>query len=335
MSGDWRPAWGIPRSTVACAILAVISACGIRSRELRWGAGSATIVGSLRVPPGPGPFPAVIFVPGSGSLGRRSPMLRAHARHLVQAGFAVLTYDKRGVGSSSGDWRDESLADYALDVTGGIEALRAEEGIDRERVGIIGHSQGGWVGPMAAERAGGIAFMILVSATPLTPQQQSLFASVPSLHGYSVAEREAAMRLLMRIYEVYRADSGWAETRRAIDSARSEPWFDGNMHALQPDTSWNWRWLHRLPFDYDVTPLLRAQTMPLLTINGASDPLTPADSSRALFEAAARASGRAVTAMVVPGNHALASEGRREPDEAYWRLVGSWLERNAGGSARR
>src|SRR5207248_3726314 len=85
------------------------------------------------------------------------------ARFLIRHGIAVLGYDKRGVGGSTGDWNTASFDDLAGDVVAAFAYLKARTDIDGSQIGLLGWSQAGWVMPLAAVRASDIAFLISIS----------------------------------------------------------------------------------------------------------------------------------------------------------------------------
>src|SRR5262249_50064703 len=85
------------------------------------------------------------------------------ARFLIRRGVAILSYDKRGVGASTGDWNTASFDDLAGDVVAAFEYLKRRSDIDPTQIGLFGVSQAGWVMPIAAVQAPDIAFVISVS----------------------------------------------------------------------------------------------------------------------------------------------------------------------------
>ena len=111
------------------------------------------LTGTFRRPEGgrAGPCPAVAFVDGSGPAERDG--WDDEAEVLAGAGFASLAWDKPGCGGSGGDWRDQSLQDRAGEALAAVACLAAQEGVDPGRVALLGASQGGWVGPLAASRS--------------------------------------------------------------------------------------------------------------------------------------------------------------------------------------
>ncbi|WP_446038505.1 alpha/beta hydrolase family protein [Streptomyces sp. SID1121] len=113
-------------------------------RDVRFPAGAATLAGSLGVPQGSGgASPGVVLIGGSGASDRDNdtyfPPIR---RHFLNAGFAVLSYDKRGVGESSGDWRESTLDDLAADAAAALDFLRDRPEVRADAVGLFGHSEG-------------------------------------------------------------------------------------------------------------------------------------------------------------------------------------------------
>lgn len=129
-----------------------------------------TLAGTLITPPGDGPFPAVLFVSGSGpqdrdeSLMGHKPFL-VIADYLARRGIASLRFDDRGVAKSEGDHMGSTVADFSTDAMAGLSFLSKQERIDPKRLGIIGHSEGGLSGPMAALKSNPTpAFLVLLAA---------------------------------------------------------------------------------------------------------------------------------------------------------------------------
>src|SRR5262249_13179030 len=118
--------------------------------------GELTLRGTLWLPTGAGPYPAIVYAHGSGPATRNVAFYPALFSHL---GFAVLAFDKRGAGESEGDWKAASFDDLAGDVLAGIAYLGSRPDIDGKRIGIWGVSQGGWIGSLAAARSGKVAFL--------------------------------------------------------------------------------------------------------------------------------------------------------------------------------
>jgi dienelactone hydrolase len=136
--------------------------------------GAVKLAGRLLVPPGKGPFPAVVIVPGSVPANRDTYDL--WALFFASRGFAVLTYDKRGIGQSTGtyvrDATDMNLHDLAADALAGVAWLRRQPEIDPARIGLSGGSQGGWVIELAASESPTVRFAALQSGPAMSVGRQ-------------------------------------------------------------------------------------------------------------------------------------------------------------------
>ena len=146
----------------------------VRQFEVRFLSGTASLSGTLTLPSGKGRHAAVAFVHGSGPTGRAyMPDLQAL---LVRNGVAVLAYDKRGIGQSAGIYPGESPTADAIDILARDAAaaarfLRSQPEIDRARVGLAGHSQAGWIMPLAGSREPAIHFLIVFSGPAVTADE--------------------------------------------------------------------------------------------------------------------------------------------------------------------
>jgi pimeloyl-ACP methyl ester carboxylesterase len=131
-----------------------------------------TLSGTLTLPEGKGPFPAVVLVAGSGPNNRdcryydRHPFL-VIADALARRGIAALRYDKRGVGKSSGDFKSAVTVDFEKDALAGVEYLRGLSEIIPKKVGMVGHSEGGLIASIAGAESNDVAFIVLMAGPGL------------------------------------------------------------------------------------------------------------------------------------------------------------------------
>src|SRR5256714_9857904 len=123
--------------------------------------GDVRLAGTLISPKNGARHPSIILVHASGAEDRE--YMLPFARFLIRRGFAVLGYDKRGVGGSTGDWHTASFTDLASDVVAAFEYLKTRGDIDPAQIGVLGVSQAGWIMPLAAVRAKDLAFLISIS----------------------------------------------------------------------------------------------------------------------------------------------------------------------------
>jgi dienelactone hydrolase len=169
-------------------------------RDLTFDSGEVSLPGTLILPPGTGPSPAVVVLHGSAPETREP--YRPDADMLVQAGIAALIYDKRGTGESGGDWRTASLDDLITDGLAAVHALQQQPEIAADHVGLLGSSQGAWLAPFAAARDDSVAFFVQVtgSATPLANQEMWDDGNSLNALGFSDAAIGAEMKALHMLY---------------------------------------------------------------------------------------------------------------------------------------
>jgi dienelactone hydrolase len=151
-----------------------------RTLPARFGDGAVTLVGKLVLPPGPGPFPAVVLVPGSVRATRNTDDLWGtfYAAH----GFAVLSFDKRGVGESTGTYvwtpTEPNLRNLAADALAGVAWLKAQPSVDPARIGLSGGSQAGWIIAIAASQSSDVSWAAVQSGPAMSVNRQRAYAKL-------------------------------------------------------------------------------------------------------------------------------------------------------------
>jgi len=258
-----------------------------QSGEVSIPAQDATLAATIRVPTtGSAPFPAVVLVHGSGQVTRAQ--MAGIANRLLDMGVAVLAYDKRGVGQSSGRYSNvgpgNSVAMFgtlADDALAGVAVLKARRDIDATRIGLAGASQAGWIIPLAASRSRDVRFQVILSGPAV-----------------SVGEEIAYSRLAG-------ADPGSEQGLADAEIDRRMGTFKG-------------------PHGYDPVAVLESLATPSIWIQGGLDRSLPMPKTLAALEHV-RSLGRPVTVVVLPGaNHSLMNPATGErPD--FWPRVRAWL----------
>src|SRR5690242_699397 len=158
-----------------------------------------------------GKHPAIILVHGSGAENR--DYMLPWARFLIRRGVAVLGYDKRGVGESTGDWNTASFDDLAGDVVAAFEYLKTRNDIDRLHNGVLGISQAGWIMPLAAVRAKDMGFLISISGAGVPAAETTLdqARNEMTMTGMPSQTVDEIISLLKLQYEFARTGNGWDE----------------------------------------------------------------------------------------------------------------------------
>ena len=172
--------------------------------------GGAHLAGTLTLPPGTGPFPAVLLITGSG-MQDRDESLMGHrpflvlADHLTRKGIAVLRVDDRGMGGSTGGVVNATTEDFAGDAQAGIEFLKTRnKQIDAGKIGLIGHSEGAVIAAMIAARTQDVAFIVMMAGTGVSGAEASLaqgaaLGRAAGLSSEAIAKNEEISRQVMAI----------------------------------------------------------------------------------------------------------------------------------------
>jgi len=171
-------------------------------KDSKFKSGDLTLSGTLLLPEGKGPFPAIIFVHGSGAETRDNSSYSAN--WLTEIGYAAFIYDKRGTGESEG--KKESISyfsfeDLANDAVAAANMLSKNKKIDKTKIGIHASSQGGWVAPLAASKSDLINFMIIRSASAVTVSEDRIYERGERLKGEGFTLPEVAESRDMQLIE--------------------------------------------------------------------------------------------------------------------------------------
>lgn len=151
--------------------------------EVTLEAGGGALDALIRVPPAPGPHPAVVLLHGAGTHDRFE--LAEQADHLARAGIVTLVADKRTADYSP--WHRDYEA-MSADALAAVDFLRGLRDVDPERIGLFAESEGTWVAPVAAVRDPGIAYTIMVSAPIVSPLAQATYATLTAFEGLDVPD---------------------------------------------------------------------------------------------------------------------------------------------------
>ncbi len=311
-----------------------------KREDVRFSNGDVRLTGTLISPATKGKHPVIILVHGSGAENRE--YMLPFARFLVRHGMAVLGYDKRGVGGSTGDWNTASFDDLAGDVVAALEYLKTRSDIDRAQIGLLGVSQAGWIMPLAAVRAKDIAFLISISGAGVPPAETTIdqARNEMTMTGMPPQTVEEIIALLKLQYEFARTGQGWNEYAAAREKLAARMGKPPDTIPGTPDHPY-WGFIKRSYF-YDPVPTLRQLQTPTLALWGELDNNILAEKNKAAWEAALKAGGnRDYTLKILPkANHAqweakigsnaeMKSLQRFVP--AYFTTIQAWLGKRIRG----
>jgi pimeloyl-ACP methyl ester carboxylesterase len=271
--------------------------------------GMAVLAGTLTRPQGPGPFPAVVLITGSGAQNRdeeifgHKPFL-VLADHLTRRGIAVLRYDDRGVGRSTGKFASATSEDFAGDAWAAWQTLSTRPEIDAKRIGLLGHSEGGLIASMLAAAHPEVAFVIMAGG-PGVPGDQVMMAQSKAILKASGASDDAIAAntdLQKQIFAILREETSMAriaERLGAIPAGSKEA-----SAALVRQSASPWM---RFFVTYDPAPALAKVRCPVLALGAELDLQVLPGQNLPVIEAALKQGGnRDVTVVRLPGlNHLL------------------------------
>jgi uncharacterized protein len=254
--------------------------------------GGLRLAGTLNLPPTPGPHPAIVLIPGSGEVDRDGAVLGHRfyfvlADYLTRRGFAVLRSDKRGLGESGGEYASATTFDFASDAEAALAFLRRRPDIDRHRIGLVGHSEGGLVGTILAGRDPGIAFLVLMAGNGIPASEMFLARTrlqMPPNAGRDSVEKELALQ--RAVFSAVTAPGSehdrTAAVRKLYLAARTEY---GRAFSDEEFAPFLTPWMRTL-LTIDPRPLLRQVRCPVLALVGDKDRVVTAQENVPALEQA-------------------------------------------------
>jgi hypothetical protein len=262
-----------------------LSAVRAATENIAFMDGDVKLAGTLVKPYGKGPFPAIVFVHGSGPSTRWYAF--GEALTLTKFGFASVVYDKRGAGESGGDWTKASLDDLSQDAIAAIDYAATRPDIDARRIGLWGHSQGGWVVPRALSLGARASFAVVLAGGGVRPRQVEMSDYGHTLDhlGVSGDQRTRALALVDNYLEYLGGRRSHAQILAALDADRGESWYPAlGLDHILPDekdrSAWSW-----VP-DYDPAGDIAKLHVPLLLIFAGNDDEIPTPTAMAQWNAA-------------------------------------------------
>lgn len=277
-------------------------ASGAGGRDVAFQNGDVELRGTLLLPSGAGPFPAIVFLHGSGPHTRGG--FERFAKEFASLGIASLYYDKRGTGESKGSWITSSLDDLANDAVAGVNYLKTLKEIDASRVGFWAVSQGGWIAPLAASKAPGTAFLVVVSGGGVPPRDTEMFAYRGHFKrmGLSPADTTTAVEILDSYFAYLATGKDRDKVVAKLDGIRKgalAPLAEQLDRILPSESNRpNWSWVAT----YDPAAHIAQLQCPVLLLFGDRDTEQPTEIAVERWrDALAKGGNVRTTVMVFPG----------------------------------
>ena len=267
-------------------------------------------------------FPAIVLISGSGPQNRDEELL-GHKPFLVLAdyftrkGYAVLRFDDRGTGKSTGDFSLATTEDFASDVESAVKFMQHHFVVNPTKIGLMGHSEGGVIAPMvAANPSNSIAFILLLAGTGIKGDsllllQQALIAKAEGMNPTLLKENQQLNRDLFQLVNLYSDEKA---LNTAVNTYFEQHTFSMELLAETGQTSSEFQqalraqllnpWM-RYFLRLDPQIALKKVTCPVLAINGSKDLQVPAEQNIPAIKAAVESNGnKHVTVEILPNlNH--------------------------------
>ncbi|HZJ74937.1 MAG TPA: alpha/beta fold hydrolase [Perlabentimonas sp.] len=283
---------------------------------------SISLSATLTLPKTEGKYPVVILISGSGPQDRdeeivgHKPFL-VIADYLTRNGIGVLRYDDRGFGQSTGDFSTATSADFATDVESAIAYLKTRREVDKKKIGLVGHSEGGIIAPMVAAKSDDVSFIVLLAGTGIRGDKLLLLQQELIARASHVPEFEILKAKLMntKLYEMVIECNDTSKLRADLISQMGEM-LDNTARGMIPNgitkedyislqvkqivSPWMLYFMK-----YDPAPTLEKVKCPVLAVNGEKDlQVPPKENLTAIKNALTKGGNMNVTAIEFPNlNH--------------------------------
>ena len=237
----------------------------------------------------------------------------------------MVTFDRRGDGASTGDPSRGRFEQQAEDALAVIDYVTREAGLDPERTGLWGISQGGWIAPLAATMSERVAFLVLVASCGVTPGEQMRWTAGVQVRREFGDEAGAEAEQLWVLALEWMRGGDLAPLEAAVAEAKDKPWWPKAWFPSEPPTD-EARDEVRAELDFDPAPVFARVRVPTLLVYGDQDEWIPVDESIRIWR---EARGDEVDVLVVEGaGHEPAHDEVVSP--LYEETMVSWLRARAG-----
>ncbi|HEX7584902.1 MAG TPA: alpha/beta fold hydrolase [Prolixibacteraceae bacterium] len=281
-----------------------------------------TLAGTLTLPKKEGIFPAVILITGSGPQNRDEELMGHKpflvlSDYLTKNGIAVLRFDDRGTAASTGDFKTATSLDFASDVEAGVAFLKTRKEINKKKIGLIGHSEGGIIAPMVASSSKGIAFIVLLAGTGIPGDQLLLLQQelIGKVRHISDTDLNTAKTINKGAFEIVIKSTSTEQLKTELtnyikqalkdnpDAEKPKGMDQDEYIKMQVDQITN-PWM-RYFIKYNPAEALEKVKCPVLALNGEKDlQVPPKENLEAIKNALAKGGNKKFTAIELPGlNH--------------------------------
>lgn len=261
-----------------------------------------TLAGTLTLPSDKGKYPVVVLISGSGAQDRNQEIMghkpfMVIADYLTRNGIGVLRFDDRGTAQSEGDFESATSENFANDVEAAVEYLLSRKDIDKKEIGLIGHSEGGVIAPMVAERNKKVSFIILLAGTGVRGDELLMkqTRTIAKASGVPDEILDQTGKINRAFYDIIlnSDDDNWKDNvNEFLDSyTKNNSLLEGiteaNVEQLKTSmlAQFEKPWV-RYFIKHDPATVLRKLKIPVLALNGSLDLQVSAKENLSAIEAA-------------------------------------------------
>lgn len=283
---------------------------------------NVTLAGTLTYPKEGNNFPAVVLITGSGGQNRNEELLGHKpflviADYLTRNGIAVLRFDDRGIAESTGNHESATSEDFAKDVLAAVEFLKERKEVDKSKIGLIGHSEGGLIAPIAAVKSNDVAFIILMAGPGIPGDSIIILQSelIERAEGSPEDEIQKSLAVQRKIYSAIKKIDDEKTLTESLNkifidelekmteeekSKLGDPEVYKNMQMKILTSAWFKNFVK-----YNPIPTLEKVKCPVLAINGENDLQVPPKENLSAIETALKKAGnKNFETKLLPGlNH--------------------------------
>jgi len=213
-------------------------------------------------------------VHGSGAQDRYSPYYISLGHNLTRNGFGVLLYDKRGTGKSSGNFETASIENLADDAVAAYNYLKTLIGVNENKIGFLGTSQGGWIAPLAANKVKDCDFLILNVSPAVSVFEQDLHRVEYSMKadGWNQSDINSALKYTKLYFQfaIDKKNSTWSKLKQLSSEVKNKKWVE---YIIIPKNKNAFDWWRNNNYDPEKT--LKNLNCRTLSLFGEYDPLVP------------------------------------------------------------
>lgn len=283
---------------------------------------SNRLAGSLHIADSGTSDVAIVMSQGSGPADRDNDVFFPPIRNFfLSYGISVLCYDKPGVGGSTGNWKVQSFQDRASELLAAVGFLQSTDKVNAQKIGLFGHSQGGWIVFLAASQSKNIDFVISNSGPAISPAEQDRFGLIHSnkLRGESEESIQLALKLHKLLVDAALLNKPYHEVSDLIDQHKNSAW--DNYFSFDYD-SWEF---FKKNFNYDPVPILESTTCSNLVLLSGNDQLVPAEKCAQLFDKHLVRSSSQVH-IFPEANHRMQVGESKQLLPEYFDVLQAWLD---------